>query len=140
MLDPKDYPPLRVLLVEDSMLTVEHIGEAFAELPLRMQVKVAQSQNEALAIVEDFNPEIVVLDLKLKGGNGFRVLKELRTSEVKTLVVVMTNYALPNYKKYAMLLGADHFLDKSFDLPKLKSIVADFGSSQGSGTQQRVTT
>jgi hypothetical protein len=37
--------------------------------------------------------------------------------------VVLTNYAIPNYREYAELLGADYFLDKVKDIESLCEVV-----------------
>jgi len=126
--------PLRVLIVEDSQLTAEQIREILEQIPTPTDIKITGSQDDAIAAADEFLPEVVVLDLQLSQGNGFGVLKALSIKSPKPKFVVVTNYALPSYRNYAFLIGADFFLDKVKDIDMLKSsvesITRDRNSSQ----------
>jgi|SRR5712671_1989319 len=122
-MNPTSNAPLRVLVVEDSTLAVDQIREILNEVPAPMDIRVAQAQNDALATAQNFVPDVVVLDLQLKQGTGFGVLKALGTKSPKPKFIVLTNYALPNYRNYALLAGADYFLDKSKDIQVLQFVV-----------------
>jgi len=116
----------RVLLVEDSTLTAEQLCEMIRALrPTIICVAVA-TEDDALRAIDSQPPHIVVLDLLLKQGSGFNVLKKISSMTPKPLVIVMTNYALPQYREYALLTGADYFLDKAVSIDVLPTILESF--------------
>jgi DNA-binding NarL/FixJ family response regulator len=131
--------PLRVLLVEDSALTAEQLCDLIKTLPYSIDCNQVATEEDALASVEGSIPDAVVLDLRLKEGNGFSVLRELATVKPKPRIIVLTNYALPKYRELALLSGADYFLDKARDFEALNRILESMceqrGGSMGSGLQ-----
>ena len=58
--------------------------------------------------------DAMVLDLQLRHGTGLGVLRALISRRPpNTKVIVLTNYAFPQYRAKSMALGADYFFDKS---------------------------
>ena len=54
---------------------------------------------------------MIVLDLQLKEGTGFGVMQRL--GETRPMIIVFTNYMLPEYQRLARALGVEYFLNKS---------------------------
>lgn len=108
---------LRVLLVEDSPLLTARLVELLETLPTVHAIATCDNEAAALAVLPA--ADVVILDLHLKQGSGFGVLKRLRESDDRPIVFVCTNHDIPGYRRRAFDLGADYFLDKSRDLPEL---------------------
>jgi DNA-binding NarL/FixJ family response regulator len=108
---------LRVLLVEDSPLLTARLVEILEQLPTVQAVSTCD--NEAAARTAALAADVVILDLHLKQGSGFGVLKRLLERAERPVVFVCTNHDIPGYRRRAFDLGADYFLDKSRDLPEL---------------------
>jgi DNA-binding NarL/FixJ family response regulator len=66
---------------------------------------------------------VIILDLHLKQGTGFGVMRALATTQLKPRIIVLTNYDLPEYKNAAIALGATHFLDKARDYGRLPEVL-----------------
>src|SRR5438309_4883936 len=102
--------PLRVLLIEDSPLIRERLFESLVD-PGRIEiVGEADTEEAAVALVGAATWDVLVLDLQLKVGTGLGVLRSLishRAPEAK--VIVLTNYAFPQYRAKSLALGADFF-------------------------------
>jgi DNA-binding NarL/FixJ family response regulator len=117
--------PLRVFVIEDSPILLERIAEAIADQPLLLLVGTADCEKEAVAKIRLLKPEALVVDIKLREGNGLNVLAQLKWGEgenAKPKIVVFTNYPRQEYLRNSKQLGADYFLDKSTqfsDLPKV---------------------
>src|SRR5688572_30705715 len=91
--------PLRVFLVEDSQLLCEKIVDAITD-PGRIEV-IGQAATEGAAIegVSGHHPDVVIIDIRLREGNGVNVLRsvsQMRWPDPPTLIV-LTNYAIPEY-------------------------------------------
>jgi two-component system response regulator (stage 0 sporulation protein A) len=93
---------------------------------LSTQLNVVDSEADAIEYVAQKTPDVIILDLMLRKGNGFGVLRKLEKQEKaprKPKVIVLTNYALPKYRDMALLMGADYFLDKALSMDSLPPII-----------------
>jgi DNA-binding NarL/FixJ family response regulator len=126
--------PLRVFVIEDSPILLERIAEAIADQPSLHLVGTADCEKDALAKIRSLKPEALVVDIKLREGNGLNVLAQLKWGEgedAKPKIVVFTNYPRQEYLRNSKQLGADYFLDKSTqfsDLPKVLIGLSEPGS------------
>jgi DNA-binding NarL/FixJ family response regulator len=121
---------LKVLLVEDSALTAEQLRELIHVSPCAVEVTTVASEQDAVAQILASVPDIVILDLKLRQGTGFRVLQRIASVEPKPCLVVLTNYALPKYKELALSAGADYFFDKAQDFKMLPGVIETVASQR----------
>ena len=122
--DAETEAPLRVLLVEDSPLIRERLAESIAE-PGRIEiVGQADSEQAAIGMLAAAPWDAMVLDLQLRHGTGLGVLRALisrRPPNVK--VIVLTNYAFPQYRAKSMALGADYFFDKAREYHLVRKVL-----------------
>jgi CheY-like chemotaxis protein len=114
---------LQVLLVEDSSLLAERLLELIAQTEGVVTVASVATEAAAIQAVQEYHPDALILDLRLKEGTGFGVMRYLKTLPRPPTVVVLTNYALSQYRQQAELLGARHFLDKSQQFDQLPGIL-----------------
>ena len=72
-------------------------------------------------------PDAVIIDIGLRQGSGFDVLKALSVNSVghRPKRIVLTNHTLDQYRKAAQRWGADYFFDKSKEIPELLRILRD---------------
>jgi two-component system chemotaxis response regulator CheY len=127
---------LRVLLVEDSPVVAERLRESLREVP---GVAVTDTVDRESAAVDKLNNggiDVIILDLHLNRGTGFGVLRALRGQQnEKPTAIILTNYDLPEYRRQAMALGADHFLDKARDFERLPELLGSIREKRaGTGT------
>lgn len=127
-----DKSQLRVLLVEDSVLTAEQIRELIQSVSYAVDVCVVATEKDAISAAVALAPDMVILDLKLKQGTGFGVLRGLTAIEPEPTIAVLTNFALPKYRDLALLIGADYFLDKSRDFEALPAIIESIARKRSS--------
>jgi DNA-binding NarL/FixJ family response regulator len=116
---------LRVLLVEDSKVLAERLIEAIRQIPDVDLIGSADSEAAALAAVKRDCIDVIILDLHLKQGTGFGVMRVLAATPMKPRIIVLTNYDLPEYKNAAIALGAAHFLDKARDYGRLPEVLRE---------------
>lgn len=132
-MDARDLAPgsdgagvLRVLVVED-LPRVQALLRELIEEPGRFEVQ-AVADTEALAIAQyrALQPDAVVIDLSLREGTGLGVIQALRQGAAaarRPLLIVLTNHAFPVLETACRHAGADHFLDKSRDVPKVRQLL-----------------
>jgi DNA-binding NarL/FixJ family response regulator len=115
--------PLKVFLVEDSQVLTERLTEVVGQIADVYLVGTAETESAAVAAINREPVDVIVLDLHLKQGTGLGVMRALARTTLKPQIIVFTNYALPEYKKAAMDLGATHFLDKARDYGRLPEVL-----------------
>jgi two-component system OmpR family response regulator len=106
------HPKCNVLLVEDDETALTMYAMA-----LRMEgfhVRTAGDGVTALRIVESFDPDVVILDLKLPMASGFEVLSELRASCANMPVIAVSGHE-PGLEQARRTPGFFAALRKPFD-------------------------
>ena len=115
----------RVLVVEDE----EDLAwvERFNLESEGHQVRVAAEGGEALAAVDDFAPDVLLLDVMLPRVDGWSVLTVLQQLPVdrRPKVIVVSAAAGKDSRDRATALGAGWFLAKPFDMDELLTLVAE---------------
>ena len=121
---------LRVVIVEDSPIIRARLTESLSEIPNLAIVGQAESETDAMSLLESGEWDAVVLDLQLREGTGLGVLKKLRQSgrPSNTKVIVFTNYAFPQYRDRSLSFGADFFFDKAREFHRVRDVLADLAS------------
>lgn len=125
--------PLRVFVIEDSPILLERIAEAITDQPSLILVGTADSEQDALAKIRLLKPEALVVDIKLREGNGLNVLAQLKWGEgeeAKPKIIVFTNYPRQEYLRNSKQLGADYFLDKSTQFAELPRVLIGLGDDE----------
>ncbi|QPC31964.1 response regulator [Caldimonas thermodepolymerans] len=105
--------PLRVLLVEDSALIRERLLDLVASCEGFAVTAEVESEPQALAALAQQRFDAVVVDLQLREGTGFGVLRALLHAPQRPLTMVLTNTSTRPVRERCLALGAHHFFDKS---------------------------
>ena len=124
---------VHVLLVEDSLPIRQRIRSLIEESGHGTVVGEAGSVAYALALFRTLEPDVVVLDLHLAEGEGYIVLEEIKQTHPDCEVIVLTNFAIPEYRERCRALGADHFFEKSKDFERVPGVLAGMRRSTKHG-------
>jgi DNA-binding NarL/FixJ family response regulator len=118
---------LRVLLVEDSELLAERLREVLGQIAGVEVVGTVMDESTAVAMARERDIHVLILDLQLKQGTGFGVMRSLGAD--RPAIIVFTNYALPEYRRRAEQLGVEYFLNKSLDFERLPEVIRTLAQS-----------
>jgi DNA-binding NarL/FixJ family response regulator len=116
---------LRVVLVEDSPRIAERMRDLLESEAGAQVICVAEDEASAVQAAREREADVMILDLQLRRGTGFGVLQTL--GKARPTTIIMTNYALPQYRAKAQSLGVEYFLDKAVDFDRLPEILAEIG-------------
>ena len=127
---------LRVLLAEDSTLLAARLTELIAQLPDVELIGTVDCEADTLSHVASDTPDVLILDLHLRSGSGFGVLRALSRPGTpgrhpRPKIVILTNFGLPEYRREAEAFGVAAFLDKSRDYFRLPSLLTGFAQDRG---------
>jgi len=86
-------------------------------------VLTAQNGEEALAEAREGRPDLVVMDIKMPGRSGIDVLRDIKSIDPKSLVILMTAYGTTETAIEAMKYGAFDYVLKPFSIPQMKGLI-----------------
>jgi CheY-like chemotaxis protein len=109
--------PSKVLLVDDEQEFVHALSERLQTR--RMQPAIAYDGEQALAMIADDEPEVMVLDLKMPGIDGMEVLRRVKRTNPSTEVIILTGHGSDREEVLAAELGAFAYLRKPVDIEVL---------------------
>ena len=118
---------LRVLIVDDSPPVQEMLAELVAGSGRAEVVGRAETEDASLEAIRRLKPDVVVLDLQLKGGSGANVIRAVRADPTlaATRLFVTSNHPSGQMKAGCVELGADEYYDKLKELPALVARIGE---------------
>ncbi len=111
----------RVLVVDDE-LDFRNLLREFLALK-GYDVLTAADGPEALRVVKEERPHVVLLDIRMPRMNGFEALRQIRAVDQEVNVVMVTGVREEEMGRAALKLGARDFLTKPVNLPSLERCV-----------------
>ncbi|HAS89090.1 MAG TPA: response regulator [Desulfovibrio sp.] len=115
--------PSRVLLVDDEREFVKTLSE---RLLLRdLGSAVVYDGESALDVVQEDEPEVMILDLKMPGIDGIEVLRRVKSNRPGIEVIILTGHGSEDDRKTCMDLGAFAYLNKPVDIDVLSQTLKD---------------
>ena len=114
---------IRVLLAEDQAMVLGALGALIQIEPDLELVGRAATGTEALALVRQCRPDVVVTDIEMPGLSGLEVASELRKRGSTTRVIILTTFARPGYLRRALEAGASGYLLKDAPSERLADAI-----------------
>jgi len=114
---------MKVFIVDDSALVRERLIAMISEHPEIEITGQAENAQEATNSIRKLKPDVAILDIRMPGGNGIEVLRNIKKNSSAPTVIILTNYPYPQYRKKCMEAGADYFFDKSTEFQKIIEVI-----------------
>ena len=111
----------RLLIVDDEHLLRMTLEGGMSDLGY--EVRTAETIGEALRITEEFRPDAVLLDNRLKGDTGLDHVEDFRRIDEDIMVILMTAYGSILQAVEAMKRGVSHYVQKPFDLEEVDMVI-----------------
>lgn len=122
---------MKIFLVEDSDAFRAEVSSLLQRSIGAEIVGYAIDAEDAVVAIRQCVPDLVVLDLKLRTGNGLQVLEHVKRTHPAIRFIVLTNVNDPMYRTRGTTLGAESFLDKSGDMELLPGLCAGIAGHDG---------
>ncbi|MCC6337815.1 MAG: response regulator transcription factor [Myxococcales bacterium] len=110
-----------VLIVDDDRLLRTMVKDALADVPC--VVREADSGDEALSVITEREPAVVVLDLVMPGKSGLELLKTLKSKGLRTRILVLSSLDTEALVQQAMADGAHGYLAKPIHPLDVQNVV-----------------
>jgi DNA-binding NarL/FixJ family response regulator len=102
----------RILIVDDHSMVREGLRlriSAFAELEVCGE---AATEDEAMALIPETNPQLIIVDISLKGGHGIELIKRVKVKFPRIKMLVVSGFQESLYAERALRAGALGYLNK----------------------------
>jgi CheY-like chemotaxis protein len=116
-------PPRFILIVDDEAEVVELLTSMFETAGEQLEVAGAQGGVEALLMIGQRKPDLLILDVMMPEMNGIEVCQKLKASRAtrNLKIIAVSGDHDPQMRKRALAAGADRFFTKPFDMAALRS-------------------
>ncbi len=112
---------MQTLLIVDDDKSIRYSLKRMMEN--HYAILTAQNGEEALTRFRENHPDLVIMDIKMPGRTGIEILREMKSIDPRSLVIIMTAYGTTETAIEAMKYGAFDYILKPFPIPKMKSLI-----------------
>jgi DNA-binding NarL/FixJ family response regulator len=106
--------PIRVVIVDDHGIVRKGLRSLLSRPGMEV-VGEGESGNEAVQLAQQLQPDVMLLDIRMKDGDGLHSLPNIKAQSPRTSVIILTTYANPAYLARAISGGASGYLSKETD-------------------------
>jgi DNA-binding NarL/FixJ family response regulator len=115
---------LKILIVDDSELMRQRLRELISQVPETKIVGEATDGVEALAAFGKWEPDVLILDIRLPKSNGVDILKAVKGQPPAPVVIMLTAFPYPQCRRRCLEAGAEYFFDKSTEFERIVEVLA----------------
>ena len=130
MTDQIDARPLRLLVVDDHEVVRQGLVSLLDRREHFQVVAEAGTAAEAVEMARKFEPDLVVMDVRLPDGSGIEACREIRSEFPATRVVILTSYPDEEAVLSAIIAGASGYLLKQIRSRDLVSALESVGRGE----------
>lgn len=115
----------KILLIDDNKDMVMSTKSGLEQIDGIEVVGIAYNGKDGLKLIDELNPDLVILDTVMPYVDGLTVLEKLNEKQVMPRIILLSSLSNDRIIQKAMSLGADYFMTKPFDLGVLVSRIND---------------
>lgn len=115
---------MRVYLVEPSALVRERLQRVLAQHPPAELLGCCDCAAEVESDLRRLQPDLLILDITLREGDGFQLLEAIRRWPCQPEVVILTNETQEPFRRAARRLGVRYFFDKALEFEQAVEMLA----------------
>ena len=107
-----------ILIVDDNAAFRKMLKSILLSRFPSMHISEAQDGNRAIELTEKQVPDLIFMDVRLPGENGFQLTRRIKAAHPEIVILVITSYDSPEYQTAAFESGADFFVSKKASAAK----------------------
>jgi two-component system, NarL family, response regulator DevR len=118
-----DVSKIRIVVVDDHEVVRHGLRLSLELEPDMTVVGEARTGEEAIRIVRESHPDVVLLDVRLEGADGPEVCRRVIDVAPRTAVIMLTNYLQDGFVLRSLMAGAKGYVIKDVQLSELKKMI-----------------
>jgi DNA-binding NarL/FixJ family response regulator len=122
---------LKVYIADDSVVVREKLKEALEETDSIKVVGESGDAVQAITEIRRLDPQVTIIDIRMPGGGGLPVLKDLKSRTPNRIAFILTSFPFPQYREVYLSAGADYFFDKTKDIQQMTEILLALATGDG---------
>jgi len=103
---------MKVFVADDSAMVRRRLVSLISEVEGVELVGQTGDASDALEAIRRLKPDVVILDIRMPGGNGIEALKAIKKEPGAPVVIMLTAFPYRQYHHKCLEAGADYFFDK----------------------------
>jgi response regulator of citrate/malate metabolism len=117
---------IRVIVIDDDFMIAKMHGKFISSQPGYELVGLAYNYEQALSLVTEFKPELLLLDVYLPDHSGIDLLRTIRSQNIPCDIILITAAKEREIVEEGFRLGVFDYLFKPFDLEHLQNILIKY--------------
>jgi NarL family two-component system response regulator LiaR len=105
---------IRVAIVDDHGIVRQGLRALLSKSDMEV-IGEAECGPQAVQLAQKYQPDVMLLDIRMKGGDGLQCLPQIQSVSPQTKVIMLTTYANPGYLARSIHDGAVGYLSKDID-------------------------
>jgi DNA-binding NarL/FixJ family response regulator len=141
--EPRDRRPIRLLVIDDHPVFRFGLTSLIRTVPTMEVVGEGVSAEEVVELTERLQPDVILMDVRLRVGSGIEACREVRARRPETQILMLSSYSDESAVIASLFAGAAGYLVKDTEPAKLIEAietVADGGSLLDSPSTQTLLT
>ena len=114
---------LRVFIADGSSLMRERLAELISAVGDVELVGQADTARGTIQAIQRLQPDVAILDIRMVGGDGLRVLETVKAGESPPVVIVLATFPYPQHRQKCLEAGAEYFLDKATEFDQIAKVL-----------------
>ena len=123
---------LKVYIADDSVVVRGKLKEALEEQGSIQVVGESGDALQAILEIRKLDPQVVIIDIRMPGGGGLPVLKDIKARTPSRIAIILTSFPFPQHRETYLAAGADYFFDKTKDMLQMTDKLLELASKKGS--------
>lgn len=113
-----------ILIVDDQPVNLKLVRVLLASEGY--EVRTAGNADEALAVLREFRPRLILMDIQMPGMDGLALTRKLKADphSAGILILALTSFAMKGDEEKARAAGCDDYIAKPIDTRSLPSVIA----------------
>jgi DNA-binding NarL/FixJ family response regulator len=128
---------MNLLIADDNERFRTRLAAILGEIPGVRIVAEAGDVPGAIEAIGRTDPDTVILDVQMPGGNGLDVLEAVKSRIPSPMVIMLTVGPRSQYQSRSFLMGADYFFEKSSELTRLAALLRQVARPSGADAKGR---
>jgi len=128
---------LKLCIADDSKAILESLTDLLVEIKGMEIVGYAHDAIEAIKVIKHSKPDVVILDIRMPGGSGIKVLETIKAYNKNILFIMLTAYPYPQYRRKCEDIGAEYFFDKTTEFDRVQEVLIEIANNTQTDFNQK---